>query len=96
MTACRNILFGILLVAPTVAATMTPGLSQDVATSFEARCLPEDQMASYLRDAWGEEPVISGAPDKSDRLVVYASVRGSWTLVEYRKDGLACVNSSEN
>lgn len=96
MTACRNIPFGIQLVAPTAAATMTPGLSQDAATSIEARCLPEDQMASYLRNAWGEEPVISRAPNKSDPLVVYASVRGSWTLVEYRKDGLACVNSSEN
>ena len=58
------------------------------------RCLGKDSMADYLKRAWDEVPVIRAKLDNGHKTHLYVSHRGSWTLVEYRVDGKACVKAS--
>ncbi len=94
MSHFRSALIGMFLLAPTMVSGMVSDADWESPEALEIRCLPEEQMASYLKAAWNEMPVLWGNPDEENRLVVYASNRGSWTLIEYSGDGLACVDSS--
>lgn len=59
-----------------------------------SRCLPKVEMAAYLDRAWNEIPVVLAELANGNGSILYASRRGSWTLVENRADGRACVQAS--
>jgi hypothetical protein len=58
------------------------------------RCLPKSEMIDYLKRAWSEVPVAEGALSNGNPTTLYLSRRGTWTLVEKRQDGKACVEAS--
>lgn len=57
-------------------------------------CLPRPELNSYLGRAWNESRHLSGDLENSNPMSIYVSRRGSWTLVEFRPDGQACVHAS--
>ncbi len=80
-------------VAANAFAAQASQLSPE-ATDIEQRCLKQGAVAEYLMRAWNEEPVSSGELGNGNRTVLFKSRRGSWTLVEYRPNGNACIQAS--
>ena len=80
-------------VAATSYAAQASKLSP-AATDFAQRCLKQGAVADYLMRAWSDEPVSSGELGNGNRTVLFKSRRGSWTLVEYRPKGNACIQAS--
>lgn len=60
--------------------------------SAVAACMPRAEMASALIDWYGEEPVEMAMGVASEDAQLWASDRtGTWTLVRYTEDSVACV-----
>ncbi|WP_224824250.1 S-adenosyl-L-homocysteine hydrolase [Cognatishimia sp. MH4019] len=60
--------------------------------SAAAACMPRAEMASALIDWYGEEPVDMAMGVETDDTQLWASDRtGTWTLVRYTEDSVACV-----
>ncbi len=83
------ILLAAALLPAAAAATERPSLQDD-----SYRCLMDGQMTSYLRQAWQEQPKAVGDLSQGNRTTLFVSRAGSWTLVEHRNDGRACVLAS--
>ena len=80
-------------VAATPYAAQASKLSP-AATDFAQSCLKQGAVADYLMRAWSEEPVSSDELGNGYRTLLFKSRRGSWTLVEYRPNGNACIQAS--
>ena len=80
-------------VAATAFAAQASQLSP-AAIYFAQRCLKQGAVADYLMRAWSEEPVSSDELGNGYRTLLFKSRRGSWTLVEYRPNGNACIQAS--
>ena len=80
-------------VAATAFAAQASQLSP-AAMDFAQRCLKQGAVADYLMRAWSEEPVSSDELGNGYRTLLFKSRRGSWTLVEYRPNGNACIQAS--
>ena len=57
-------------------------------------CLDANALETYLRDAYQEKVVAMGDQATGHRTFLYTSEAGSWTFVELRADGQACVTAS--
>lgn len=75
-----------LLAVPAVA-------QEDVPLDKAARCLPHDVLVKYLDKAFDESRIARAALDEGQPIEIYASRRGTWTLVQVHSDGLGCVNA---
>ncbi len=82
-----------LLLAAAFAA-LIPTTSAQAMDSDGVHCLPRQELNSYLGRAWNESRQLSGDLENGNPMAIYVSRRGSWTLVEFRPDGQACVHAS--
>ncbi|MDA0260771.1 MAG: hypothetical protein O3A21_01035 [Proteobacteria bacterium] len=57
------------------------------------RCMEPQQLGDYLRDAYKEERQAVADHENGNRVFLYTSGNGTWTLVEMT-GGLACVSAS--
>lgn len=75
-------------------------LSTPVATAAEAdrdvRCLQRDALVDYLDRAFQEGRVAEGELSNGNRLLLFASRKGTWTMVELANDGQGCIAGSGN
>ncbi len=83
-----------LWLLPTLVGAMDVNSIAQQRHSDAMRCLPDAKMTSYLDQAWAELPVALGDLDNGNPTTLFLSHRGSWTLVEHRRDGLACIEAS--
>ena len=76
------------LLALILAVTATPAFAmwQD--------CMDRGALEVYLDQAFAESRVATGELENGNEVDLYTSRRGSWTLVERRAGGLACVHAS--
>lgn len=78
-------------------ATFLGGLAQgagpvQAAGRPEVPCARLDQIASFLKDQFGEEPVSLGLGSNGQLLQIFASeATRSWTVVTTTPTGMACV-----
>ncbi len=84
-------LLATLFAIPGLAAGSTFGLSKLEADA--TRCLQDIEIAEYLKQAWSEVPVALGNLDNGNQTTLYLSRQGTWTLVEHRNDGRACIEA---
>jgi len=68
-----------------------PAAAANVADS--GRCMELQELGDYLRDAYAEHRLAVADHENGNRIFLYTSRRGTWTLVEMT-EGLACVNAS--
>jgi hypothetical protein len=57
-------------------------------------CVKQSAIDHYLERAWQELPVARGRLDNGNESTFYSSRSGTWTLIEHRINGLACVIAS--
>jgi hypothetical protein len=84
---------GLALVAAllTTAAVAEPAPQQPAQTP----CKPWKEVAQYLGEHYSEHPVAVGLQSDGSLLQVYAAQNAStWTLVNMRPDGMACLISA--
>ncbi|MEQ9642540.1 MAG: hypothetical protein RIM84_21110 [Alphaproteobacteria bacterium] len=71
-----------------------PALAQEaVPIDKAAHCLPHDILVSYLDEAFEESRIATAALDEGQPVELFASRRGTWTLIEVHSDGLGCINA---
>ena len=68
-----------------------PAMAANVADS--GRCMELEELSDYLRDAYEERRLAVADHENGNRVYLYTSGNGTWTLIEMT-DGLACVNAS--
>jgi len=54
-------------------------------------CAGHEAVVEKLKKVFGEEPTGAGLSSNGGMLEVYASERGTWTIVLTRPDGLSCL-----
>ena len=64
-------------------------LSSAGAASADAICMPSAEMEASLIDWYAEAPVDGAV--REDAQMWASDATGTWTLVEYRENGLSCV-----
>lgn len=57
-------------------------------------CLRSEAMPDYLGRAFAEDRVASATLDNGHDVEIYASARGTWTMVELLPDGHGCIKAS--
>ncbi len=72
-----------------IAATSVQATAQDM----PAECLGQANMESYLDRAFSETRVAVAQLENGNRVELFASRRGSWTLVEMTPDGQGCIQA---
>jgi len=79
-----------------VAAVFTPAAAaESAAQAVQAPCKPWKEVAQYLGEHYSEHPVAVGLQSDGSLLQVYAAQNAStWTLVNMRPDGMACLISA--
>jgi len=81
--------FALLLAAALPAAAETPQRYRP-----DRDCLAAGAMESYLDRAFAERRIASGEMADGNAFELFASRRGSWTMVEQTGDGRSCVAAS--
>jgi hypothetical protein len=78
------------------AALVTgPASAMDDAAGFSGEnCLAHDELVTYLASAHEEVRTASGEMANGNAMEMFSSGHGSWTLVEIRDDGFACIHAS--
>lgn len=56
-------------------------------------CMSPEPLRAYLSEAFSEGSIATGQLDNGNRVELFVSSGGSWTLVEYRDDGHGCVHA---
>ena len=69
-----------------------PTIAQDK-QSDAGHCMPHNALVDYLDRAFEEVRVASASLDEGQPAELFASRRGSWTLIEIRTDGLGCIKA---
>jgi hypothetical protein len=54
-------------------------------------CQPLDEVLSHLALRWQETPVFAGATEGGAWIVTAAADGGSFTVIRYGGDGIACI-----
>ncbi len=89
-----------MILAAAFAVGATAAHAQDAASEAEDgvdtfHCLAQKKtMEGYLASAYSERRVANGELENGNRMTLYASRQGSWTLVEELPDGQTCVKAS--
>ena len=73
--------------------SVAAALATLVATSAVAQdvCMPAGEMKASLIDWYGEKPV--GYPDAENKQLWISERTGSWTMVRFQSDGIACTTA---
>ena len=79
-----------------VAALLTTAVAAEpVPQAAQTSCKPWKEVAHYLGEHYSEHPVAVGLQSDGSLLQVYAAQNAStWTLVNMRPDGMACLISA--
>ena len=84
----RLFIFLMLYAAIIVAAFVGPSHAQ------EARCAPHDTLSAALARTFKETVVSMGLIGNGQMLEVYASEKGTWTIVYTLPNGISCMVAS--
>src|SRR5688572_12571596 len=57
-------------------------------------CMDAAALQAYLKDAYTEGTLATADKDDGGRVRLFASRSGTWTLVELKEDGDACIIAS--
>ena len=76
--------------APFAALAALTVIAASPATAQSA-CGPREQLVKLLADQYKENPVGMGLSQPGQILEVFASSKGSWTMVMTMPDGKACM-----
>jgi len=68
---------------------LSVGIATSASAADTAVCMPAAEMEAALIDWYGERPVPENASEKEKLWV--SDRTGTWTMVEYRTSGQACV-----
>lgn len=90
----RGTRFAAALAGCLLGGFMGGGVSAVHAASESPDCLEAATLEDYLRAAYQEQVSAMGDHDNGHRMFLYTSSGGTWTLVELRNDGVACVAAS--
>ncbi len=60
---------------------------------MDESCLAQDRLSNYLDRAYGEGRIARAELDNGHQVELFASRRGTWTLVELTPDGQGCVHA---
>ena len=71
-------------------AAVIAALSAHSADAQEV-CMPAGEMKASLIDWYGEKPV--GYPDAENKQLWISERTGSWTMVRFQSDGIACTTA---
>ncbi len=74
-------------------ATIAAASAQAVAHEMRQECLEHGDLVTYLDRAFNESRVAVAEAENGNRVEIFASRRGSWTLVEIRPDGQGCIQA---
>ncbi len=77
--------------AVALALTASPGLAME--TDTVGNCLKHEQLTVYLDRAFSEARVAEALFENGNRMELFASRRGSWTLLERLPDGESCIQA---
>ena len=67
--------------------------AESVESGIGYKCLRHSELAIYLERAFNESRVAVAELENGNRMELFASRRGTWTLVELMPDGMSCVNA---
>lgn len=71
-----------MLAAMAIAAAM-PAFADD--------CMEPGDLQAYLEEAYAERPIAVADHETGSRVRLFTSKNGTWTLVQYNEEHLACV-----
>ncbi len=74
-----------------LALTASPGLAMEADRS--GNCLNHEQLTVYLDRAFSEARVAEALMENGNEMQLFASRRGSWTLIERLPDGESCIHA---
>jgi hypothetical protein len=74
-------------------ATIVTASAQAAAQDMPTECLGHGDLRSYLDRAFAETRVAVAEAENGNRVELFASRRGSWTLVELKPDGQSCIQA---
>jgi hypothetical protein len=83
-----------ILAAVAAAALLSLPLAASAETERDIKCLEHNALANYLDRAFQEDRVAEGELSNGNRLQLFASRKGTWTMVELSHDGLGCIAGS--
>lgn len=89
----KNLTLCAALVLPVTLAAFSPALAMTVPDTMDVSCLARDTLSNYLDRAYGEGRIARAELDNGNPVELFASRRGTWTLVEMMPDGLGCVHA---
>ena len=81
------------VIALTAAMVGFTAQAQSVESDIDQKCLGHNELAIYLDRAFKETRVAVAELENGNRMELFASRRGTWTLVELMPDGKGCVNA---
>lgn len=83
---------GLALAALALVLT-APAQAQAMGFDYGVSCLKQAELRSYLGRAFNEARVAEGVLENGNRVELFASRTGSWTMVELPGEELACIHS---
>ena len=86
----RNAAIAAVLFAMSLALSLESAAA-NVADS--GRCMELQALTDYLREAYKEERLAVADHENGNRVYIFASGNGTWTMVEIT-EGLGCVSAS--
>jgi len=54
-------------------------------------CMEPSDLQAYLEEAYAERPIAVADNETGSRVRLFTSKNGTWTLVQYNEERLACV-----
>lgn len=95
MKPIRGFVLVAALAAGVSAACAQSAMAQPADPLEATNCLAQKKaMEGYLSDAFNERQVAAGALENGNPVTLYASRKGTWTLVELMPNGRSCVKAS--
>ena len=76
--------------ATALALATTPGLAMEM---NPGNCLGHEKLTVYLDRAFAEARVAVARLENGNRMELFASRRGSWTLIERMPGGDSCIQA---
>jgi hypothetical protein len=78
-----------------IALFTTAVVAEPASQAVQAPCKPWKEVAQYLGQHYSEHPIAVGLQSDGSLLQVFAAPNAStWTLVNMRPDGMACLISA--
>lgn len=94
MAAPKSILYAAFVALTTpLALNVSTATAMSMPDMMDVSCLAQDTLSKYLDRAYGEGRIMQAQLDNGHQVELFASRRGTWTLVELMPDGQGCVHA---